>query len=673
MSKYKKISAVVIILAGLSIFQNVSAIEYGMLGGKPANPDPSVENSGAWFMYNLKPGETKEDSLLVMNLFEESLNVLIYAADTTKSSSGGFALRQYSEPKDQVGSWVKFYPNEVPEIFQGVFEMKENKIIPFCQMTREDLQKDYGKKELTDDNFSEFDAWCRGTDQIEREMQAKEKSTIPFVFSVPDNADVGEHTGGILIQKVGAEDTSDAGGSAVKLTTRVGVRIYETVPGEIIKKISLDSFAVIKNFKEFNFSSWFGGEKKPEEYLIQSKIKSESNVSIDNENIIHIKDLLFNKSSADIDRNFQVLKQDIFVSNYSWSNPRFGHFSFQTEIKYKDALGQEQKILSDVIKIWVMPWREVVFTIAGLLILMLAYVGWKKYQQKRYGGIGWVEYEIEQNDTVATLSDRHGIDWKVFVRTNKLRPPYLLTVGQNVLVPSTGNDAGRPKKSKKKAVILEKKIDMEATPVKAKKVSTKKEVINKKEVLFKKLAKGSLEKAMVIEKKMFNWKRALLIVVGILVGIGIVAGIIFAVMNRDKKDVVETGKVSMSSVVNDIAQDNGVEPANQTMPIENNPPAVATSVDIAKINIKVLNEGAAPGIAGKIKDFLISKGYVKAEAANGEKKDVVGNTVFYAGDEFQKDAQWIVEMLEGRKVEAEIVKAETGEQTSADIVIVIGK
>jgi hypothetical protein len=441
--KYILILSAVFLGAMFCGVKNSQAIEYEMLGGRPANPDASVPNSASWFIYHLNPGEVKEDVVEVMNLFSEEWTAFIYASDTTKSSSGGFALEQSNEPKDEVGAWVKFYPDSPPESLKTVFTEKENKIIPFCAMSREDINATLNEKiklksnwkEITDENFSAFQTWCAGVDSVEEKMDPQARVKIPFVIRVPENSDVGEHTGGILIERK-AHEAANTGGSSVNLVTRVGVRIYETVPGEVVKKLALDSFDVIKNFKEFDYASWFSKNTKPEEYLVQMKIKNDGNVSVMHENIIHVKNLIFNKGSEDVSRNFQVLKKDIFISNYSWKNPRFGYFSFATEIKYKNAAGEDRVLNSEPIKIWIIPWREIAVAIAILLLAFGSWWGWKKYQKKRYGGVGWVEYKVKKSDNVNSLAKKFAVDWKVLVKTNKIKPPYLLGVGQSILVPS---------------------------------------------------------------------------------------------------------------------------------------------------------------------------------------------------------------------------------------------
>ncbi|MDY0302325.1 MAG: LytR C-terminal domain-containing protein [Candidatus Moranbacteria bacterium] len=409
----------------------VAAIEYGQLGGKPTYYDPAVADSQSWFIYNLEPGKSKEDSLTVMNLSEESWTALVYAADSIKSSGGGFALRQLTEPKEAVGSWVRFYPDSKPDFSAKIFEDKKT-IDEVCRVSKEDLKDNY---QLEEEEVTRLEEWCQGKDLVEVEMESGEKKDLLFVITIPQDADVGEHTGGIFIQKKVVEENSQADGSKVMLTTRVGVRIYETVPGEIIKKLDFSNFSIAKNFSEF-YLPW-DEEKKSKfgEYLINSSIKNNGNVSTDFSEKILIFNRLTRKTEVVEGRDFQVLRGDDFVSSLVWKGPRLGYYNFQKEYRYKNSAGEEQIIQSDSINKWFIPWRELSFFGFFLILVGIIFWVWKTYRRKLYGGEGWVDYAVQPGETVQTLSVKFKINWKALVKTNKLKAPYFLEGGEIIKVP----------------------------------------------------------------------------------------------------------------------------------------------------------------------------------------------------------------------------------------------
>ncbi len=149
----------------------------GGVGGKPANPDLDDGETDQWFVYNLAPGESVEDELLVDNSTDQTVIVKLYPADSTPSTDGGFALDQEVESRDDVGAWVTL-------------------------------------------------------SQTGLTLGPRESVVVPFTLSVPDDPslDVGEHAGGILIQPV--VENVDQGG--IQLQLRTGVRIYVTLPGAVV-------------------------------------------------------------------------------------------------------------------------------------------------------------------------------------------------------------------------------------------------------------------------------------------------------------------------------------------------------------------------------------------------------------------------------------------------------
>ncbi len=118
----------------------------GGLGIFPATYDPDVPHSDAWFIYNLVPGETKHDAVLVVNTSDETISAKLYPVDATTTKDGAFALRERSESTTDVGAWVGLSHSEVT-------------------------------------------------------VAPGEEITVPFTISIPSNAPVGDHIGGIVLEK----------------------------------------------------------------------------------------------------------------------------------------------------------------------------------------------------------------------------------------------------------------------------------------------------------------------------------------------------------------------------------------------------------------------------------------------------------------------------------------
>lgn len=418
-------------------FASTLAIEYFSIGGKPANPDPAIPNSDSWFIYNLDLGESKEDEIIVINTFDEELDLLVYAADGLRSSGGGFAVKQYIEPKEHVGSWVRFYPLPIPETFLPLFEELEESILEICSLDLQDediWDNEIFQEKPEQEDIELLEEWCEGEEEVRLTIPSKDREQISFIITIPDTASVGEHTGGIMIQRVRAqEDISEQG---ITLTTRVGVRIYQTVPGDIIRDIKINSFTFNKLYREFEFERIFNRDLPPEEIMITTEIANSGNTSVNfTENIVITQEFPRKETTVIEDRKFQVLRDDEFESNYSWYNPRLGKFTIQNNISYTDIDDTEITISTERITIWIIPWREIVFAGGILSVLLSILFIIKIINKKKYSGKGWGEYTVQVGETLQDLSERFDVDWKKLAKTNNIKPPYILKPGETILVP----------------------------------------------------------------------------------------------------------------------------------------------------------------------------------------------------------------------------------------------
>ena len=637
---------------------SAKAIEYGQIGGKPTNFDPNVPDSKSWFIYKLEPGASKEDSLTVSNLFADQWDALIYAADSVKSSSGGFALKQISEDKTEVGSWVKFYPDSKPDYTDKIFE-GDKKIFEACTISTDDLTKNY---KLTADQINDFGQWCKGKTDVDLTMKAGAKVDLPFVISIPQNAEVGEHTGGILIQKQNKDETAQADGSKVLLTTRVGVRIYETVPGEIIKKLSFANFSVAKNFDEF-YLPW-NKEKRDKfgEYVITSTVQNSGNVSADFKEKIIIKNLITGNTESIDDREFQVLRGDNFTSTLAWKSPRIAFLSFQKEYTYKDANGSDQTVVSETISRWFIPWREMVMTLILLLIILAGYLAWKNWWKKYYGGIGWVSYTIKKGDTVMALSSEFNVNWKKLTRTNRIKAPYLLEVGQIIKVPNN-----------------KKVIESEVAEIKEKVTVKEEKAVQKKnqKVVAKaapKQTKTAVKKSPIIVLEKSKIAKKIVLCILVLAGVCLViAAALVLIRDMNKKDTISASTASINSLAINENNSNVVSDENANKPAEESVVKEVQKIDPLQMKIEVLNGGAVSGTAGKIKDFLMSKEYKNVEANNAIASTNIGTAIYYTDENLKNEAQWIGKLLESKQIQSGVKMASTDEEKSGDVVIILGK
>jgi hypothetical protein len=135
----------------------------------------------------VNPGDVVTDYVSVSNLGTQPLTLAVYASDAFNTQQGGFDLLAADKPSVDVGAWVKFDVQTVT--------------VP-----------------------------ARGT------------SVVPFKLTVPQNAQPGDHVGGIVASR--SRPGQDGAGNQVKVDYRVGARIYLRVQGTLAPKLEIEDLSV---------------------------------------------------------------------------------------------------------------------------------------------------------------------------------------------------------------------------------------------------------------------------------------------------------------------------------------------------------------------------------------------------------------------------------------------
>lgn len=253
-------------LVGVSSARGASS---GGLGIFPAYHDPEVPLSSSWFLYNLVPGEVREDAVLINNTSDQTISAKLYAVDATTTKDGAFALRDEKEPRVDLGSWVKLEQDQVT-------------------------------------------------------LEPGASQTVPFTMAIPTDAAVGDHIGGIILENLRPEK-AQAGG--INIVTRVGVRIYETVPGDLVRKLALTDFS---------------RQLKKNQIVFAVGLENQGNVHLDPRGTVEILDGFFGKklTSFDIDLRTIFPGKPTLVS-FTWEKaPPLGKFIARAKISFGDQPGE---------------------------------------------------------------------------------------------------------------------------------------------------------------------------------------------------------------------------------------------------------------------------------------------------------------------------------------------
>lgn len=138
------------------------------------------------YLLDVEPGQVVEDSIRVRNFGKTELPLTLYASDARTTETGAIDLLPAGERPKHVGAWIEL----------GTSELR-----------------------IAPDEFVD----------------------IPFTMTVPDNAESGDHVGGIVTSYVapGSDDT----GQPVKLDRRLGTRVQVRVAGDLRPGLTITSFS----------------------------------------------------------------------------------------------------------------------------------------------------------------------------------------------------------------------------------------------------------------------------------------------------------------------------------------------------------------------------------------------------------------------------------------------
>lgn len=379
-----------IVLGGILMMPlfTVSAIEYGGIGGRPANPDPTNPRTQSIFVYTLEPSVTREDGILVINNTRESKKLAIYATDSTPSTDGAFACKQKSEERLEVGSWITLSQDEIT-------------------------------------------------------LDPVSSQVIPFTVNLPENASVGEHNGCILIQEIKEKVPGQAGAT---LSVRTGLRVAITVPGQIIKNLSITSFTVDKNEN----GNW----------ILIPQVTNSGNASVDASVKVVTKNI-FGKIFQEHGGLYPILRGQTSTWNFELQ-PSFwgGWYRTQLVTTYQDVENNEQILKSDRENFFIAPSSLALMIYIGILLMVISsvfYIVIKKQTLKKIYTT-WDDYVIMQGDDLMSLANQCNVPWKKFARINRISPPYVLIPGQTIKIPPGSITQNNKSFSEEKPVVKKKVV-----------------------------------------------------------------------------------------------------------------------------------------------------------------------------------------------------------------------
>lgn len=279
----------------LVLSPSADALTLGGIGIQPAQTTPN-----GWFVFQLGPRQSVTDTVVINNGTDSEQTVRIAAVDSQSTDIGAFGLKGTNAEHTGIGKWVKLSATQIT-------------------------------------------------------VAAGQTKKVSFTLSIPAGTAPGEYAGAITVQSVPPKSSA----SGAYITSRVGVRIYNTVPGALVKQATLQNFSVVESAAMRNY-----------EFTIRAK--NDGNVTLPARLVLHIEgygiptndgpDRNFTYAAAGDDvsatmaRTWQLPVGSNGTETYlRWRKPYFGRFQAFATIEYDGNNGREV-LKSPTYLLSVLPW-----------------------------------------------------------------------------------------------------------------------------------------------------------------------------------------------------------------------------------------------------------------------------------------------------------------------------
>ncbi len=344
------------------------------------NPDPYTGNQ-SWFVYNRNPGDTIEDIAVVKNFGDEPALVQIYPVDAAASPSGSFILKFAHEDQNGIGDWTTV-----------------------------------DKKELL--------------------IQPDERIDLPFKITIPKELSPGTYIGGIVIeygpnapqgQSPACTPKDTCGQSSVSVKTRIGSRIYLTIPGQAMENVDLTDFSY--------FTSITGQPR------FKFTIVNSGNVVYQPQADITVRDSAGNIYDSFVKPLGTSMPKSTIEPVITWdkARPLLANFTATATVTFPKRFlvaGEQQLHGAAVTKttsFLIIPWDYIFYASLLALIAFSLYALSSIRMKKALAGCE--DYMVKENDNLISIAADKKISWRKLAKINKLKPPYILKIGTTIHVP----------------------------------------------------------------------------------------------------------------------------------------------------------------------------------------------------------------------------------------------
>jgi hypothetical protein len=335
------------------------------------NPNDRPEEEKAHLAYEIKPTKTLEDVLTIRN----------YSADRTY--------------------YFKVYAVDAIQSSEGVAAFK--------------LEQ---KKQEVVGQWISFG---------QEEVSVKPGTTVyvPYRITIPENTVPGTYQGGLVAEMINPElPSSTSGKTQVIIVSRLVEPVYLSIPGRKEIKYGLEDFSYRQS----------GGN--PGFHL---KFVNRGNVFLKGEISLKIEGTMLDKAYETSLNDPTILQDETLEKTFRFENPPlFGDYKAQLTFKvYEyDVAKNELKLLTTLnreIGFNIIPWQ----CLAALLIfIILLFIG-EKLRRKYFAPrvLETFTHKVKKGETIISIADLYQVNWKNIVKLNKLKRPYTIQSGDQLILP----------------------------------------------------------------------------------------------------------------------------------------------------------------------------------------------------------------------------------------------
>ena len=325
----------------------------------------------SWFIYEAEPKTVIKDKVEISNLDSKETTINIAALDGAVTNDGGYTLVGGADQNKDVGNWVKLDKSEVT-------------------------------------------------------LPPKTKITVGFTLTVPDNADVGSHAGGIVVWAAKPNDTTNKQSGQLQVVTTVAARLYLTVPGDIVRKLDISNLGhyIHKGVLYFKMT-----------------LHNSGNVTLLPEADIKLQGIFGRAGQQGKSQLGTLLRGTTINAKFPWQKktPKFGRFVADMRLHYgeKDFKGEYIKDEYQDVKyvFWLIPWAELLWIFVALMLILFIRKFWVWILIKQRLNTKTKSHTVKKGETLSVIANLYQVDAKKITRFNLLKWPYDLMAGDVLLIP----------------------------------------------------------------------------------------------------------------------------------------------------------------------------------------------------------------------------------------------